>query len=296
VTEVVTSQIRDWHQPCSAAEQRDAIVALEAGNVLLFPKLPFQLEAGEEGLLSAIGGEQAKNISLVPATGALRGSDLDEPALGLLRSMMTRFSTHSTDLLRNLMPRYGPALQLGRTSYRPFDIAGRSTSWRKDDTRLHVDSFPSTPVQGRRILRVFANIHPGGDARTWRLGEPFEAVAQRYVRSLPKPVRGSALALNLLGITKSRRSDYDHYMLRLHDRMKSDLVYQKQADQQLYEFAGGTTWIVFTDHVSHAAMSGRFALEQTFYLPVDSMLDPSQSPLQILERVLGRRLTSGRLS
>jgi hypothetical protein len=94
----------------------------------------------------------------------------------------------------------------------------------------------------------------------------------------------------MLGITKRRRSDYDHYMLRLHDRMKADLAYQSSAAQKPYEFPAGSSWIVFTDQVSHAAMSGQYALEQTFHLPVDAMQDPSQSPLRILERVVGRQL------
>jgi len=79
-------------------------------------------------------------------------------------------------------------------------------------------------------------------------------------------------------------------MLRLHDRMKADLTYQSEAVQRLYEFPTGSTWIVFTDQVSHAAMSGQYALEQTFHLPVHAMLDPSQSPLRILERLLGQQL------
>ncbi|HVO45019.1 MAG TPA: Kdo hydroxylase family protein [Steroidobacteraceae bacterium] len=290
MTDIVALPITDCDQARSAAVQQQAIDALESGTVLFFPQLGFPVEDGEDRLLSATAIGQAKNISLDPATGVLRGSSAEADDSELLRKMMMRFARFSSALVRNLMPRYDAGLQQARASYRPVEIAGRSTSWRKDDTRLHVDSFPSSPTQGRRILRVFANINPHGGARTWRLGEPFEDVAQRYVPSLPAPIRGASLALNLLGITKSRRSDYDHYMLRLHDRMKADLVYQSQAVQRLCEFPAGSTWVVFTDQVSHAAMSGQYALEQTFHLPVHSMLDPSRSPLRILERLLGRRL------
>jgi hypothetical protein len=79
-------------------------------------------------------------------------------------------------------------------------------------------------------------------------------------------------------------------MLRLHDRMKADLRYQSQAAQSVYEFHAGCTWIVFTDQVSHAAMAGQYALEQTFLVPLECMQDPSLAPLRILERVLGREL------
>ena len=56
--------------------------------------------------------------------------------------------------------------------------SGRAVSWRKDDSRLHVDAFPSRPNHGERILRVFCNVNPHGEDRVWRVGEPFEAMAR----------------------------------------------------------------------------------------------------------------------
>jgi hypothetical protein len=37
-------------------------------------------------------------------------------------------------------------------------------------------------------------------------------------------------------------------------------------------------------------MGGQHAFEQTFHLPVAGMLDPTQAPLGILERLVGRTL------
>jgi hypothetical protein len=96
--------------------------------------------------------------------------------------------------------------------------------------------------------------------------------------------------LRRLGITKRLRSDYDHFMLGLHDRMKADLDYQANASQSDVGFPPGSSWIVYTDQVSHAAMGGQHAFEQTFHLPVAGMLDPAQAPLGILERQIGRAL------
>jgi len=291
MTDVISLPIASWDHPCPTAEQERALRALERGSVLLFPQLRFPIQDDESRLLSpAIAGE-GKNVSLDPSSGKLRGSDADEAELRLLRSMMQRFAASSRALLHNLLSRYEAGLRQARTSYRPVEIAGRSTSWRKDDTRLHVDSFPSSPAQGRRILRVFTNINPHGQPRTWRLGESFEGAARRYLPSLPGPIWGASHVLNLLGVTKSRRSAYDHFMLRLHDRMKADLAYQSEVVQSVHDFHAGSTWIVFSDQVSHAAMTGQYALEQTFHLPVDCMLDSSQAPLRILERLLGRELT-----
>jgi hypothetical protein len=291
VTDVISLALSTWDQPCSTAEQERAIRALERGSVLLFPQLRFSIQDAESRLLSPITTGQRKNVSLDPSRGTLRGSSADDAELRLLQSMMQRFAASSRALLRSLLPRYESGLQQARTSFRPIEIAGRSTSWRKDDTRLHVDSFPSSPTRGKRILRVFSNVNPHGQSRTWRLGETFESVARRYLPSLPGPFWGASHVLNLLGVTKGRRSAYDHFMLRLHDRMKADLAYQSEVSQSVHEFHAGSTWIAFTDQVSHAAMTGQYALEQTFHLPASCMLDPPQAPQRILERILGRELT-----
>jgi hypothetical protein len=208
-----------------------------------------------------------------------------------LRRFMGRFSDAAAGLADRMLPRYRGRLQRGRASFRPAEVAGRATSWRKDDTRLHVDSFPASPVQGRRILRLFANVNPQGRARSWRVGEAFEALAARFAPSLSPPVPGTSALLHLLRVTRSRRTDYDALMLQLHDRMKEDAAYQANAPQRAVEFPAGTAWMAFTDQVSHAAMSGQYQLEQTFLLPLEAMLDENGAPLRVLERLKGRRLT-----
>ena len=85
-------------------------------------------------------------------------------------------------------------------------------------------------------------------------------------------------------------ADYDGLMLQLHDRMKADASFQATCEQERVDFPSGSTWIAFTDEVSHAAMAGQYQFEQTFLLPVSAMIDESRSPLRILERLKGRRL------
>ena len=164
--------------------------ALEEGCVLLFPQLRFVIEDDERYLLSPATAAKSKNISWDVATGKLGGSSLGESATSTLRTMMTRFAKFSRDLMLNLFPPYAPSLTQARTSFRPVEILGRTTSWRKDDTRLHVDSFPSSPVQDRRILRVFCNVNPDGRGHYWRLGESFPSVASRFLPSLSPPCMG----------------------------------------------------------------------------------------------------------
>jgi hypothetical protein len=115
-------------------------------------------------------------------------------------------------------------------------------------------------------------------------------VAERFLPKIAAPFPGSAQLMKLVGITKSRRSPADHYMLQLHDRMKLDDAYQQTVPHQTVAFAPGQTWMVFTDQVSHAAMSGQHALEQTFTLEVDGMADPERAPVRVLERMKGKKL------
>jgi hypothetical protein len=263
--------------------------ALEAGDVLFFPSLAFAVRPIERPLFSPAIATTAKNISFDPRTGRVGG--IAGPDALALRDLVSRFSSMAAAFVGAALPDYAGRIELGRTSFRPIEIAGRVTSWRKDDTRLHIDSFPATPVHGRRILRLFSNVNPHGKARTWRIGDHFEHVAQRFASRLRLPWPGSGTLLHLLRLTKARRSAYDALMLQLHDRMKADTDYQAGAPQTRFEFPPESTWMAFTDQVSHAAMAGQFQLEQTFLLPVDAMHDPERSPLRILERVVGRRLT-----
>src|SRR5262249_55300448 len=149
----------------------------------------------------------------------------------------------------------------GRTSFRPAEIEGRALSWRKDDRRLHVDAFPSRPLRGRRILRVFSNVNPTGQVRRWRTGEPFEAHAQRFLGRLPKPSRPKAWMLARLGLTHGQQTPYDQLMLALHDAAKRDEAYQSGPDAEAQEFPVGSAWIVYTDQTPHAAMAGSCAFE-----------------------------------
>jgi hypothetical protein len=263
---------------------------LEAGNVLFLPQLSFAREPRETALFTPAILGSSKNASFDPATGRLGGTTARGGDAELLRSLVGRFSDDAAKLVGVLLPRYRGALTRGRASFRPAEIAGRASSWRKDDTRLHVDSFPATPSGGRRILRVFSNVNPDGKPRAWRVGGEFESVARRFANGLSLPLPGSGHLLALLRVTKSPRSAYDALMLQLHDRMKSDEEFQRSSPQSAIDFPAGSTWLGFTDEVSHAALAGQYQLEQTFLLPVSAMEHPERSPLRILERLKGRTL------
>ena len=265
--------------------------AVEAGEVLRFPYLPFTLMESELRFRDPRWADgRAKNISVRWPAGDVRGAAGTPAELAALRAMIVRYAEQSEALALRLFPHYRGHLKRGNTSFRPVDVAGRETSWRQDDTRLHVDAFPSNPMQGTRLLRVFCNINPSGKPREWRVGEPFEAHAKRYLPAISKPLPGSAWLLAKTGITKRRRTEYDHVMLQLHDRAKADAAFQKDSPQAKVSFAPGTTWVVYSDQVLHAAMGGQHLLEQTFYLDAAQQQRPETSPRGTLERLMGREL------
>lgn len=286
-TQLVELDLADWS---GAAPNEAWIAALEAGKVLYFPRLGFEVLPEERALLSpAVLSPDVRNISL-DANGRLKGVAGDENMQRAVAAMVGRFRAQAQQLIHGLLPHYTPALRLAPTSYRPAQVETRVQSWRADDRRLHVDSFPSRPNYGERILRVFTNVNPEGAPRVWRVGEPFEAVAKRFLPRAKPYSRWQAGVLRALRVTKSLRSEYDHLMLQLHDGMKSDLEYQKNAQQQTVAFPAGSVWVCFSDQTSHAVMSGQYMLEQTLHLPAARQYNPGSSPLAILSRLTGRQL------
>lgn len=280
-------EIENW---CGPFDVR-AAETLETGKVLLAPRLRFELADAERRFLTpSCLDSKSKNISYRPhanATAVVQGASCTGDDRHELLAMLRRYHEHAVGLMNALCPGY--KLTAGFTSFRPAEISGRETSWRKDDTRLHVDAFPSRPLGGLRILRVFSNVNPSAP-RNWRVGEPFEDIAKTFLPRLSSQIPGSAAILHMLRVTKTRRTPYDHLMLGIHDGMKADQRYQSDSPQTALAIPPGSTWSCFTDSVSHAAMAGQFCFEQTFYLPVDSMQDASRSPLRVLESLTNRKL------
>lgn len=288
LTELATAH---WDESLDPAAAADATRDLETGKVIFLPRLAFTLHDEEQRFLSPRWLEgKAKNVSFDPLAQKIGHTSAQGADREQLAAMMARFAKQAHALVSSVCPHYGRHLRQGLASFRPVETRGRETSRKKDDTRLHVDAFASRPNQGLRILRVFCNVNLRGEPRVWELGESFDAVAQRFLDRVPPPWPGSAWLLQKLHVTKGRRSEYDHVMLNLHDKAKLDDEYQRASPRIRVEFPPHSTWIVFTDRVMHAALTGQFLLEQTFYLPVAAMQDAQYSPLHILERHYQHRL------
>lgn len=292
---IIQLQLGDWSPAIAPGESRRLAGELELGKVLYLPMLGFTLAPEEKKFLDPrwLSGTH-KSVSYEPVraagTSGVRGAQGSPEELTALAAMIARFQNGAVGLIKTLFPGYAASLRLAPTSFRPGNVEDHKLSWRKDDTLLHVDAFPSRPNRGERILRVFTNVHPGSATRDWKVGDLFEQTAAEFLPRVPPPLPGSATLLKTLGITKSKRSEYDHSMLRIHDAMKLDTAYQARASHLKFGFPPGSTWICFSDQTAHAALAGQFMMEQTLHLPVSAMYFPERSPLRVLERLRGHAM------
>jgi hypothetical protein len=292
ITELVEAPLAEWQ---GQSPRPDLQSVIERGGVVVCPRLSFTIGDAERTLFDAsLADAQRKSIYVRAGREGIAGTTAAGGTQVALSRLIARYAGSAHALVDGLFPGYRAASHATGTSFRPRAIgdvsSGKALSWRKDDTRMHVDAFPSNPTHGARILRVFTNVHPDALPRGWRVGERFTTMAARFLpkaRALPP---GAAWLMNTVGITKRPRSPYDQLMLQLHDLAKADLDYQRTSPQRAVDFMPGTTWICFSDQVMHAAMSGQFLLEQTYRLPLAVIDDVDASPLRVLERLTGHAL------
>ena len=283
----------------SADRARWLCEQLESGHILFFPESPFRLPPEDREFLLGLRQTSAgfhKNIAYRPLEDRLTGLDKKEPAerARRLRAILRRFSDDVTECLTELLPAYAGNWRRDLASFRPREEHGRQLRLRARNDLLHTDAFPTRPTGGDRILRVFTNLNPS-EPRVWHTSETFEALAHRFARTagLPRPARsGPATRLvvglaQCLGIPAANRSSYDQFMLRFHNFLKENREFQETCTKQRWEFPPGSAWIVFTDMVSHAVLSGQFALEQTYIVPRAAMSLPRKAPIEILEEICG---------
>jgi 3-deoxy-D-manno-oct-2-ulosonic acid (Kdo) hydroxylase len=275
---------------------------LESGNILYFPATPFVISGEDRAVLlgqKQTSGAFHKNVAYRPAEDRVTGLDESESAEAeKLRGILQHYSESASKFLGELLPPYAGRWKLDYASYRPIEEKGRPARLHARNDLPHVDAFPTRPTNGDRILRLFSNIHPS-ENRVWITAPPFAAIAPHFAKSVGLPARLGANPLRsaLRGIGRAlklpgaQRSPYDQFMHACHNAMKEDAEFQRFAPQQQWEFPPNSTWIVLTDCVSHAVLSGQYALEQTFIISRSAMVRPEIAPAAILERLAGYPLT-----
>jgi hypothetical protein len=271
--------------------------ALEAGNILYFPRTPFDLPEEDRAALRAtaqVAGSHHKNIAYRPAQDKVTGFDSGADAQKL-HDALRSYSRRALDFLRGLLPRYMADCRIDYASFRPQEEEGRDLPLNKRNDLLHVDSFPTRPTGGDLILRFFTNINPV-KSRVWMVSDPIAELAPKYANDagLPRIAEGGSggglrSLLKTVGLAPDR-SPYDRFMLGFHDYLKGNREYQENCPKYRFEFPPDSTWMVFTDVVPHAVLSGQFALEQTVMVRRQSLLAAESAPIAVLERLCGKAL------
>ena len=272
---------------------------LEEGNILFFERTPFELSPDEvQFLLNQKQSDAAyhKNIAYRPLsdrlTGYGKGRSSDEHRL---HAIMRDFSKRVIEFTQRFLSPYAGAMAVDFASFRPQQEEGRQIRQRARNDLLHVDSFPTRPSHGNRILRVFTNINPT-EPRVWATSETFDGLVTRFAGTggMPLPAGITSWPKKLLmklagaaGIRSLARSPYDDWMLNFHHFLKENQEFQDRCARTKWEFPPHSAWLVFTDMVSHAVLSGRFALEQTFIISRPALVLPEKAPVRILERLAG---------
>lgn len=275
--------------------------ALEEGNILLFQTIPFSFPHEEIDFLLAQrqGSSRArKNIAYKPQEDRITNHECREPKTQeRLREILRNYSHRVTSFLSDLLPSYKEHWKLDFASFRPFQEKGRKLRTRARNDLLHVDAFPTRPLHGARILRFFTNINPV-ESRHWLTSLSFQELARRFAGMhgvrFPRTAkyawrecieRKGKEWLRKLGLKLPLRSPYDTFMLKMHHFLKENEQFQQECPKEHWNFAPHSCWAVFTDQVSHAALAGQYALEQTLLIPRQALLRPELSPVHVLERL-----------
>ena len=301
-TEITDFGPQGWAPQTDAVfRSRQCCEQLEKGDILFFSRPPFPLAEEDRAFLISqrhMDSRLHKNISYRPGENVLRGFSDSQESENRIHQIMRAYSGAVSGFVSRFLSPYAGKFQLDYASFRPLEEQGRDLPLHKRNDLLHVDAFPSRPTRGGRILRVFTNINPGQE-RIWLVGQRFPALAQHY--ALPAGLAGicrarSSLRASLVHLLHAawlpvtQRSPYDEFMLHFHDWLKENSQFQSGADKTRLAFPSLATWLVFTDGVPHAALSGQFALEQTFIIPPGALAAPDFAPIRILEKLCGRPL------
>jgi len=290
------------HSGQSGARARAWCDQLERGEILFFRELPFVLPAEDRDFLLAQEWAELrmhKNVSYRPNDDSLRGVTGDAATVQRVHAILRDYSSHVLDFMAKFLSPYAGKWTLDFASFRPFEEERRSLPLHKRNDLLHVDAFPSRPTRGGRILRIFTNLNPT-KSRVWNTTESFQELAGKYAgdAGLARIAEDSWVTRTVqdlgekLGLRGMGRTPYDMFMLGFHDYLKENSEFQKDCPKAQLEFPPLSTWLVFTDGVAHAAMSGRYALEQTVLVPPGALVSPENAPYRILEKIAGRPLVS----
>jgi hypothetical protein len=267
---------------------------LERGAILTFQPCPFVLPQREElALLCAQRLEPLQScMSYDGRSSRVRGNVPQASAdAARLRAALAQCAERATCWLAGLTPQYAAAWELDGVAFHPEEEATRKLRPGARNDLLHVDTSFSGPTHGRRLLRLFVNLHPT-DPRVWLTSLSFAELLKRYgpevglpaVNQKPwwRPLRHGLL--RLFQGSREHETRYDDFLRRLHDFVTQHDPFQERSPKKCWRFPPGGAWLAFTDGLSHAELRGRFVLEHSFFISRDSLVCPELAPRSIFER------------
>jgi hypothetical protein len=196
-----------------------------------------------------------------------------------------------------------PGWTLGTTSFRSIEEQGRKLKPRSSNELVHVDAGAYGATNGARILRFFVNIHPTRD-RVWGTKGSFQEIMNRHPElwtaarggkprvtidkgPLDKLYSGLVGAVGklypLMRVIDS--SPYDRSMRRIHNFMKENPSFRDSREHyREIHFPPLSSWMVFTDGISHSVLTGQHALVTTVLVPLENCRTPEITPYHVLAR------------
>jgi hypothetical protein len=280
--------------------------ALEGGDIVYFPRSPVAFPSEED--LRFLREEmprslKGKNVSYHPELGRVVGVRGAWESRGRLRRVLKEHSREVQAFLARTVPGLVPGWKVGTSSFRPLQERGRVLHPHASNERVHVDARAYGATHGDRILRFFMNANPFED-RVWVTKGAFPEVYRRYgraagiapagetPRNLGRGLAGRLFsgllgAISYAGLPTAQLLDtspYDRLMRRFHNYMKDTPEFQEAAEgHRQFSFGPLSAWMVFTDTVTHACLSGQHAFIDTFIVPLRNCRFPELAPYHILE-------------
>ncbi len=270
-------------------QQASLAARLENGQLIALPQCPFPLPDPTD--LDFLRQQKIRHgwmpsIQWDPNTNRLEGNKpVGVNETERLARILRDFSDYATGWLANQLPEYSGHWQRDRACLRTEQELSRPA--RTNDC-LHIDSFSDRPTQGRRLLRIFVNCDQE-EPRVLQTSELFPELLLRFQARHRVPLRSATEWREpLSGLQKlihgdwSGRPAYDSFMLNLKQYLKSDDLFQERAPRTLWTFPPQSTWFFYTDVLSHAVLRGRYLLEHSYLVPLDSLVEPAMAPINYL--------------
>jgi hypothetical protein len=290
----------------AAAGAHDISDALEKGKIVCFPECPIDLPGPED--LDFLRQEMpkhlsSKNISYHPEADKIIGIKGSREVIDRAQRILKESNVRVQAFLKKAIPALTKDWMVGTASFRPLQEKGRDLPAHASNELVHVDAGAYGATHGDGIIRFFVNANPTED-RVWVTKGAFPELYRRCgSQAGVTPANGAnGLAMNESVLDRLRTSvsnglsalvpsakfldssPYDRAMRRFHNYMKDTPAFQSTPEgHQEFRFKPFQAWMVFTDRVSHACISGQHAFADTFVIRLASCRLPEMAPINILK-------------